>query len=97
MVQGVRVAVRSFVQTGFLERGIDMEELTLGRMIHKVLHLQGFIEKKKEEYTEIQGDNDVVMLSKGVAAACTFFEIEDILGTREELEKLFRELCEKAE
>lgn len=59
-MQGVRVAVRSFVQTGFLERGIDMEELTLGRMIHKVLHLQGFIEEKKEEHTEIQGDNDVV-------------------------------------
>jgi len=41
----------------------------------------------------------MMSFSKGVAAACTFFErmLEDILGTREELEKLFRELCEKAE
>ena|GEM_PF-1415666 len=95
-MQGVRVAVRSFVQTGFLERGIDMEELTLGMMIHKVLHLQEFIKEKKEEHTEIQRDNDVMMFSKGVAAACTFFEraLEDILGTKEDLEKLFSEKAE---
>jgi len=76
-----------------------MEKLTLGMMVHKILHLQEFVKEKKEEYRAMQGDNDVVRFSEGIVAACTFFEraLEDILGTREELEKLFRELCEKAE
>jgi len=91
--------VRSFVQTGFLERGIGMERLTLLMMIRKVIQLQELVKEKKAEYMAMQGNNDVVRFSEGVAAACTFFErvLEDILGTREELEKLFRELCEKAE
>jgi hypothetical protein len=43
-------------------------------MIYKVIQLQDLVKEKKEEYTAMQGDNDVVRFSEGVAVAFTFFE-----------------------
>ncbi len=75
-----------------------MEELTLGMMIYKLIQLQELIKKKQTEYKAMQADNESAAgFREGVIATCTFFEavLEEILGTQEDLEKLFSEMSER--
>jgi hypothetical protein len=84
------------MQTRFLG-GIRVKDLTLSVMKIKLLYLQEFINEKKREYGAMHlldiGEQAFI---DGVMAACEFFEevLDDVLGTKAELEKILNEFDE---